>query len=151
MREHSALPLSVMLQISPIRDRLHDTFSVHARGFAPHAHRIILLPKYLHGLAFSAHFCRTPQGVREFRNGPFFGKYRSGIRENDFVRDSGIDDISFENSGKSKCMFGKTKKKEGRVTDNTEIHGGSSKTFSVSHTANTQGSRTYSKHLQKIK
>ena len=43
------------------------------------------------------------QGVREFGNWPFF---RSGIRESDFVWDSGKDEMSFGNSGKSKHLFG---------------------------------------------
>ena len=53
------------------------------------------------------------QGVREFGNWPFFrsGTWEnrnicSGIRENDFVWDSGKDEMSFGNSGKSKHLFG---------------------------------------------
>ena len=47
--------------------------------------------------------------VREFVKTISFGirdetKYRSGIQESDFVQDSGKDEISFVNSGKSKYL-----------------------------------------------
>ena len=38
------------------------------------------------------------------------GKYRSGIWENDFFRDSGNDEISFGNSKKWKYLFGSEKR-----------------------------------------